>query len=68
MSTMMKGLIGTQFLAAAFGFVYFLIFHHKNHPDAVGIGLRVWGYLAALMLVSHVFLMLKLWWEKSRRR
>lgn len=45
---MLKGLVGTQLLAAVFGLAYVAILDHRNHPNPLSIGLRIWGYLAAL--------------------
>lgn len=67
MSSMMKGLVGTQLLAALFGLAYFTLLTFRHHPDALNIGLRIWGYFAAIFLLLHLFLALKQWWQNSRR-
>ncbi len=66
-NSMLKGLVGTQLLAAVFGLAYVAILDHRNHPNPLSIGLRIWGYLAALFLLLHVFLALKQWWKRLRK-
>jgi len=68
MSRMLKGVVWTQVLAAMFGLAYFIVLTYRQHPDAHGIGLRIWGYFAAIFILLHVFLALKLWWERRRGR
>lgn len=68
MSSMMKGFLGTQLLAAFFGLSYFAVLTYRHHPDAIDIGLRIWGYFAVIFLFLHLFLALKQWWGNSHRR
>ncbi len=68
MSPLLKGLIGTQLLAAVFGVSYFAVLTYRNYPDAMHTGLRIWAYFAVIFLFLHLFLALKQWWENSRRR
>ncbi|WP_422505648.1 hypothetical protein [Stenotrophomonas sp. GZD-301] len=68
MNTLVKGTIITQLLAMLTGLVYFAVLTYRRYPDALGAGLRAWGYFALIYLLLHLFLALKLWWENSRGR
>ncbi|WMJ68916.1 hypothetical protein [Stenotrophomonas sp. 24(2023)] len=61
MRSLLIGLAGTQLLAVVFGLVYFAFLTYRHHLDALDIGLRVWGYLAVVFLLLHVFLAVKQW-------
>lgn len=68
MGPMLKGIVWTQVLAAVSGLAYFIVLTYRRHPDAAGVGLRIWGYFAAIFILLHAFLALKLWWERWRSR
>ncbi|AWH53838.1 hypothetical protein C1924_11970 [Stenotrophomonas sp. ESTM1D_MKCIP4_1] len=68
MSSMVKTLLGTQFLAALFGLSYFAVLSYRSHPDALSVGLRIWGYFALIFLCIQLFLALKQWWQWPNRR
>ncbi|AYZ69311.1 hypothetical protein EGY09_04645 [Stenotrophomonas maltophilia] len=68
MTSMIKGLLGAQLLAAFFGLAYFAVLTYRHHPDAMHISLRIWGYFAALFLILQLFFALKQWWQRPHRR
>jgi len=68
MKPLTKGFLGTQVLAALFGTSYFALLAYRRNPDALNIGLRIWGYFAGIFLLLQAFLAVKQWWENSRRQ
>lgn len=68
MTYMIKGFLGTQLLAALFGLAYFAVLTYRHHPDAMHIGLRIWGYFAAIFLILQLFFALRQWLQSPHRR